>query len=111
MKIDKRLLELDESSFIELLETGQLYKLYPELKGQLFNIQQFNVAKEQYQNVLEAEGLAEDLFLELAAMTGADPAELYEVLENNIDQLNFVIQTSDMFDIESVFQQIREELA
>lgn len=110
MKIDNRLLELEESTFIELLESGMLYSLYPELKGGLFNVAQFTEAKEQYLRSLQAQQLATDLFYELASMTGADPAELWEVLEENLEELNFVINNSDMFDVEYVMQYVREQI-
>lgn len=110
MKINNELLELSEQDFVELMETGLLYKLYPDLKGGLFNVGQFMEAKGQYLKSLEAKQLATNLFYELASMTGADPAELWEVLEENLDELNFVINNSDMFDVGYVMQSIREGL-
>jgi hypothetical protein len=110
LKINNELLELSEQDFVELMETGLLYKLYPDLKGGLFNVAQFSEAKEQYLKSLQAQQIATDLFYELAAMTGADPAELWEVLEENLDELNFAINNSDMFEVEYVMQYVREQL-
>lgn len=111
MKINNELLELSEQDFTELLESGMLYKLYPELKGNLFNVAQFTEAKEQYLTSLQAQQLAYDIFYELAEMTGNDPAELFEVLEDNIEELNFVINNSEVFDVEYVMQSIRDQLS
>lgn len=111
MKINNELLQLAEEDFVELMETGLLYKLYPDLKGGLFNVAQFTEAKEQYLRSLQAQQLATDLFYELASMTGADPAELWEVLEENLEELEFVLNNSEVFDVEYVMQSIRDQLS
>ena len=111
MKINNELLELSEEAFTELLESGMLYKLYPELKGNLFNVAQFAEAKTQYLTSLRAQQLAYDIFYELAEMTSCDPAELFEVLEENIEELEFVLNNSEVFDVEYVMQSIRDQLS
>lgn len=106
--LSKRLLALDEASFIELLETGSLYKLYPELKGELFNVGQFNQAKEQYENKIKAQQGAYDFLSSICNFTGSDPADIYELLEEHSENIIFMLEVEDL-DLEDIFNAIRED--
>lgn len=108
--LSKRLLALDEASFIELLETGSLYKLYPELKGELFNVGQFNQAKEQYENKLKAEQSAYEFLSSICSFSGTDPSDIYELMEEHSEAIILMLEAEEL-DLEDIFNAIREESA
>ena len=108
--LSKRLLALDETSFIELLEAGSLYKLYPELKGELFNVGQFNQAKEQYENKLKAEQGAYEFLSSICSFTGSDPSDIYELMEEHSEAIILMLEAEEL-DLEDIFNAIREESA
>lgn len=108
--LSKRLLALDEASFIELLETGSLYKLYPELKGELFNVGQFAQAKEQYENKLKVEQGAYEFLSSICSFTGSDPSDIYELMEEHSEAIILMLEAEEL-DLEDIFNAIREESA
>lgn len=105
--LSKRLLALDEASFIELLETGSLYKLYPELKGELFNVGQFNQAKEQYENKVKAEQGAYEFLSSICSFSGSDPSDIYELMEEHSEDIILMLEAEEL-DLEDIFNAIRE---
>lgn len=109
MLLSKRLLALDESAFIELMETGQLYSLYPELKGVLFNVGQFKQAKEQYENVNQAEEAAFEYLVNICAFTGHDPEDIYNLMEEHKENIMLMLEAEEL-DLEHIFDSVRDSL-
>lgn len=108
--INKRLLELTSDQFTELMETGLLYSLFPELKNNLFNVQQFESAKVDYQKQLEIEQAAYNFFLEIVELTGTDPADLHELFEEHKENIKLYLEAENYnLNFESIFDSIRGE--
>lgn len=93
---------LSVQEFTELLESGVLYKLYPEYKGVLFNAQQFEHMKEQY----EVENALYNFFFDIIEHTGVDPAEFYDLFMEHKDNILLFLQ-SDV-DASKVLAQLME---
>lgn len=106
LALSKRLLALSGDDFIELLETGTLYKLYPELKGELFNIGQFLEAKEQYETRLKAEQAAEQFLYSICEFTGSDPADIYDLLVEHQEDIILMLEAEEL-ELEDVFHRVR----
>lgn len=106
--LSKRLLALDESAFIELLESGSLYKLYPELKGELFNVGQFTLAKEQYETKIKAEQGAYEFLSSICSFSGSDPSDIYELMEEHSEAIILMLEAQEL-DLDTIFDAIREE--
>jgi hypothetical protein len=108
--INKRLLELTSDQFTELMETGLLYSLFPELKGQLFNVQQFENAKVDYQKQLEIEQAAHNLFFDIVELTGTDPADLHELFEEHRQDIILYLEAEQYnINFDNIFDNIRGE--
>lgn len=108
--INKRLLELTSDQFIELMETGLLYSLFPELKNQLFNVQQFENAKVDYQKQLEIEQAAYNFFFDIVELTGADVADLHELFEEHKDNIKLYLEAEQYnINFDNIFDSIRGE--
>ena len=97
--INKRLLELTSDQFTELMETGLLYSLFPELKNNLFNVQQFEVYKADYCKMLEIEEAVYDLFHSITEYSGIDPSDLFELFEEHKDNITLYLKSFD-YDID-----------
>lgn len=108
--INKRLLDLTSDQFTELMETGLLYSLFPELKGQLFNVQQFENAKVDYQKQLEIEQAVFDLLSDIVELSGIDPADIYDLFEEHKDNIKLYLEAEQYnINFENIFDNIRGE--
>lgn len=110
--INKRLLELTSDQFTELMETGLLYSLFPELKNNLFNVQQFENAKVDYQKQLEIEQAVFDLFYSIVEYSSIDPSDLLELFEEHKNNLELYLKSFEYnIDYGRITDNIREVLS
>lgn len=98
--------QLTTPEFTELLENGTLYKLFPELQGRLFNVQQFTALKAEYE-------LNDELYHFLSNIvdyTGCDPAEFYELFIEHKDGIINILENLDDLNVEGVLAKLREDV-
>lgn len=108
--MNKRLYALNEQEFLELLNSGLLYKLYPELEGKMFNVGQFKEQKEFYELSTKTKQALTGLLIALSEYTDYDPEDIYSVLSDNFDNVQqFVMGASNLSvdDLEEVFEHVR----
>lgn len=111
MKLNKRLLELTDSQFVTLLESGALYTLYPELEGKLFNVQQFESFKEEYFKHQEIEDALYQVLRSFTSMTGADPSDIFDLFEEHKDAMLKALQYEELdIDYITLFESVRNNL-
>ena len=97
--------DLTVDEFIELQQTGVLYKLFPKLKGTLINVQQFEQKKKDYQ----LQQALYNFVFDIVEMTGADPAEIMELVEEHKDNIKLFIDNLEHCDIGDIVEQLRSE--
>lgn len=108
--MNKRLYALTEQEFLELLNSGLLYKLYPELEGKMFNIGQFKEQKEFYELSTKTKHALTELLSGFQQYTDYDPEDIYSMLCDNFDNIQqFVIGAQHLLsdDLEEVFENVR----
>lgn len=108
--MNKRLYALNEQEFLELLNSGLLYKLYPELEGKMFNVGQFKEQKEFYELSTKAKHALTELLIALSEYTDHDPEDIYSVLCDNFHNVQqFVVGANHLSadDLEEVFENVR----
>ena len=98
--------QLTTHEFTELLENGTLYKLFPELQGRLFNVQQFVALKAEY----ELNDALYNFLFDIVEYTGCDPAEFYELFIEHKESILNILQHSDELNVEGVLAKLREDV-
>lgn len=95
---------LTEEEFIQLQQSGLLYKLYPSLKGVLVNVEQF---KEKKRTKAVNDALFNFCF-DIMEMSGIDPEELLELIQKHQEVIAFFIENKDQWDVMEIIDMLRE---
>ena len=95
--------DLTKEEFVELQQSGLLYKLFPHLKNVLINAEQFEQKK---QSTLVNDALYTFCF-DVMEMSGIDPAELLELIEEHYDDIKLFIDNKDQWDVMEIIDMLR----
>lgn len=97
----KRLYQLSEDEFVQLQQSGIFYKLYPEFLD-LINVNQFRQMKDDYTKTVLATKAAQDFILDIVDLTGADPEDIWTLIEEHKDRVMLYLDNLEYLDVEEV---------
>lgn len=106
MILSERLLSLTTEQFIQLQQSGVLYSLYPELQGQLINMQQFDVYKQDYIQKREVESAIYNVLQSFYDLGEIDPSDVWELIQEHKEDILKMFNREDI-DIDSIVNNIR----
>lgn len=101
--LQTELLELTPEEFNDLQQSGTLYKLYPQLKGHIVNVQQFIKLRNDY---LLDQAVFNFVF-DICESTGADPADIWELVSEHKDNIELFLQRMEDVSIDDIVESIR----
>jgi hypothetical protein len=99
----KRLYQLTDEEFIQLQQSGTFYKLFPEFTD-IINVNQFKQMKEDYEHSVLATKAAIDVILDIVSLTGADPEDIWTLVEENKERIEVYINNLEFIDAEEVLE-------
>lgn len=106
MILSERLLSLTTEQFIQLQQSGVLYSLYPELEGQLINMQQFDLYKQDYIQKREVESAIYNVLQSFYDLGEIDPSDVWELIQERKEDILKMFNREDI-DIDSIVENVR----
>jgi hypothetical protein len=101
--MNKELYQLTTEEFLSLQQSGLLYRLYPSLQGEVFNVGQFEQKKSEY--ILNE--LAYNFVFDLIEMSGVDPAEFLELFETHLESIKLMVLNWEHVDVVDLIESLR----
>lgn len=106
MILSERLLSLTTEQFVQLQQSGVLYSLYPELEGQLINMQQFELFKEDYNQKREVEMALYNVLQAFYDLGEIDPQDIWELIQEHKEDIMKMFNREDV-DIDTIIDNVR----